>query len=113
MDDKVMRRCVVIAAAIAMLGNIPLMGLPGALIWTLFSPVVDLLPTDLVKPVEGDSVWGVAIMITVLWPISIPLGYYLSSRWYGPRTLARRLTWLAIMVAWGGALSLGIAFIAA
>lgn len=72
------------AGAFALLGSFLLMGLPGALLAALY----DLL--GLAKGVtQGDKLWPAAIMISLLWPLGIPLGLLLQQ-------LAGRMAWQAI-----------------
>lgn len=88
-----------IAIAVAVLGLV-LLGIPGALIFTLFLPVVSLLLSNTV--VQADAAWPIAILITLLWPVSFPLGYLAAWGLFAKRK--RRFKWLilvAITLLWG------------
>src|SRR5262245_35527910 len=63
-------RVVLLAAALAVLGVIPLLGLPGALIVTVSLPVFGLSEGDL----HPDASWPVAMLISLLWPGGLVLG---------------------------------------
>ena len=76
-----------ITIAIAILGCIPFMGLPGALILPLSKPSVYLLHGPLAFEAAtqslGDKAWPLMIMLTVLWPISIPIAYAVTQKLIG------------------------------
>lgn len=101
-----------IALAVALLGNIPLMGLPGALVWSLFLPLADLLLGGVIPRIRSDALWPLVILMTLLWPISIPLGYVLVWKWFPHQPRARVLWWVGLMALWGFALSLYFAITA-
>jgi hypothetical protein len=58
-----------IAIGIAVLGNMPLMGLPGMLVVG-----IGKLSGVLRKEVEGERLWPAAIMATLIFPLGISLG---------------------------------------
>ncbi len=70
-----MRWSFAIALAIAILGFIPLMGLPGAVILSLGESSATILGFHLVC-LKGDRAWPAAILATWIWPVFIPLSYF-------------------------------------
>jgi hypothetical protein len=67
-------RVVLLAAALAVLGVIPLLGLPGAFIATVSLPVFGLSEGDL----HPDASWPIALYISLLWPVGLILGYWVG-----------------------------------
>ena len=63
-----------IAIGIAVLGNIPLMGLPGMLVLAL-GKLTGLTARNL----EGDRVWPAAILATLIFPLGISLAVLLKN----------------------------------
>ncbi len=63
------------------LGGLALLGLPGALLLKLASPVAALF-TD--HRVSGDGGWPMAIIQTILWPWVPPPAYLLAARGEAP-----------------------------
>lgn len=72
-----MAKSIVIAVLLAVLGFVPLLGLPGALLLSLTSPTTNLIYGPLAYEAwERDlaaSMWPVAIFVSLAWPIWIPL----------------------------------------
>jgi hypothetical protein len=95
------------AAACVTLGIMPLMGLPGALIVELSRPIVSLmLGGDAYARLPADAGWPIAILVTLLWPISIIFGYLLAYRFLRvPSRVGRYVVLAAVLYAWGAALS--------
>lgn len=94
------------ALAIALIGVIPLMGIPGALVFGVFSPLADLVyGRGTVQGLKGDTMWPIAILMTWLWPLSIPAGYLLA---WGilPRLGWRLGLMVLVMLLWGLLLTL-------
>lgn len=64
----------IVAAAISILGVVPLVGIPGAVVYEFSAPWVRWALgrgyADL-----GDGAWPAAIVITLTWPSSLVLGY--------------------------------------
>ncbi|MBX9666522.1 MAG: hypothetical protein K2X93_02840 [Candidatus Obscuribacterales bacterium] len=71
-----MRWSLAIALSVAILGFIPLMGLPGAVVLTLGEFSAGLLGFHLLC-LKGDRAWPAAILATWTWPIFIPIAYFL------------------------------------
>ncbi len=63
-----------IAVAIAVVGVVPLMGIPGAVVYELSAPWVRLLLGAGYREL-GDGAWPAAILITLVWPSSLVLAY--------------------------------------
>lgn len=72
---------------IAVLGFIPLMGLPGALVFMLSKPIVHIIYGPMAfehfEQSLSASFWGLALLLAVLWPISIPIAYGLCQKIFG------------------------------
>src|SRR5689334_9632394 len=62
--------------------SVLLMGLPGALLLEI--PI----RLRLCRPIKGDNAWPAALVVSVLWPIGIPVGvlvkHYLLQTAYAP-----------------------------
>jgi len=69
-----------IAIGIAVLGNMPLMGLPGMLVLAA-GKLTGLLPS-LDDEEDGDRMWPAAIMATLIFPLGISLGVLAKSLLY-------------------------------
>jgi uncharacterized membrane protein YhaH (DUF805 family) len=97
----------VIVAAVLAIGGMGLLGIPGALIYGVSLPFVQLLMgaryTEL-----GDGMWPAAILITLVWPASLVIAYAVAN---GPlRGRGRGARWLALLLipwAFGVLLALG------
>jgi hypothetical protein len=77
-----------VCAAIAILGVIPLMGIPGAILYELSKPWVQSMQGARFAEL-GDGAWPAAIVMTLVWPASIVLAYVITK---GP--LRRRSAFL-------------------
>ena len=82
-----MIKVVLISIAIAALGFFPLMGLPGVWVLMLSKPGVYLMygpmAFEAFEHSLGASSWALLIMLSLLWPISIPVAYGLSKKLFG------------------------------
>lgn len=83
------------AAAISIVGVVPLMGIPGAVVYELSAPWVRLLLgkgyADL-----GDGAWPAAIILTLTWPSSLVLAYAAA---FGPlRHTSAWVRWMALVL---------------
>ena len=88
---------VLLATALAVLGVIPLLGLPGAFIVTVSLPVFGLSEADL----HPDASWPIAIMLSLLWPVGLILGYGLGFCLLKEQSEGRKMAALAgVLVAW-------------
>lgn len=71
-----------ISVGIALVGCIPLMGIPGALVLYMGKPFINLIygPLAFEAWFSGlsSSTWPLAIMVTVVWPVSIPISYLIA-----------------------------------
>ena len=88
-----------VAAAFAA-GSVALVGLPGAILFGLMQPVLWLgFGPDAWDRLPGDSLWPIALVISLLWPVSFVPGYLIA---YGPTRIA---IFLAVLAAWNLVLS--------
>jgi hypothetical protein len=92
-----LRRKVVVASitAACLMGlGLLLLGLPGAILLELPSWL------GLTGSIEGDAAWPAAILVSIVWPVFIPLGviakHRLASR--GAGTLSHVALWGTILV---------------
>lgn len=74
-----MKWSIIAAVCIAVLGFIPLMGLPGAAVLEVGQFVAGLFGITL-RSLKGDAAWPACIYATFFWPISIPIAYYICFR---------------------------------
>ncbi len=81
-----------VAIGVAVLG-LALLGIPGALVFTLLLPVVSLFLSN--TSIHADAAWPIAIWITLLWPISFPVAYLISWGLFANRK--RRFKWLMLL----------------
>ncbi|MBR8832170.1 MAG: hypothetical protein N5P05_002383 [Chroococcopsis gigantea SAG 12.99] len=99
---------IIVSTILAIGGIIPLLGIPGAIVFQLSTPFLPLIfGAEALKRLPSDSAWPIAVYITLLWPPSIVAGYLLSfklltiSSW-----LARIGLWSSIVIGWGLLLSI-------
>lgn len=67
---------IVIAVCIAVFGFIPLMGIPGAIVLSVSELLAKPFNIELLCT-KGDSAWPAAILATWIWPVFIPVSFYL------------------------------------
>jgi|GEM_PF-5673357 len=83
-----MLKVILVSIAIAILGFIPLMGLPGFIVFALCEPLVYLTygpgQFDAFISALGPSTWALALMMAIIWPITIPVAYWISQKTFGP-----------------------------
>src|SRR5262249_28587278 len=90
-------RVLLLAAALAGLGVVPLLGLPGAFILTVSLPVFGLSDGDL----HPDSAWPIAILISLLWPVGLLLGYGVATGLLGRQSGGwQRAAMAGVVAAW-------------
>jgi hypothetical protein len=97
-----------VAIALAVFGFIPGMGLPGAIVFAAFALVAELVyGRGIINRLSDDAIWPIAIFMTWLWPISIPVGWLVGWGAFGhfPRA-AKILAMGAVMALWGLGLTL-------
>jgi len=102
-EGKLLLKWSLWAIAFAILGLFPLMGLPGIL------PLAFYELTGILRGVlEGDKLWPAAIIVSILWPLGIPLG--LSLRQLG---LWTQTGWVGAHGPWVGLFAwlVGIGFL--
>src|SRR5262245_50238778 len=68
---------IAILAAVASAGlGILTLGLPGAIIFAACGPLLRVIfGSDALERLPPDSMWPIAILIALLWPISMIIGY--------------------------------------
>jgi hypothetical protein len=102
-----------VAIAVAGLG-IVLLGIPGALIFELTFPMASLLVGVSKSTIPADAMWPIAIVMTLVWPLSFPAGYLVA---WGVFANQKRLTkWLILLgvsLMWGLVLTTYFAWSAA
>lgn len=95
----------VVAGLLALLG-MGLLGLPGAVLYQLCAPWVQLMLGDRFREL-GDGAWPAAIVITLVWPASLVIAYAVAN---GPlRRRGRLARWTPLVLipyAFGVALAL-------
>ena len=96
---------IIIAVSVALLGNILLMGLPGAIFLSLASYVVKPLRWKGINEL-GDKAWPMAIVVTFLWGIGLIPCKLLMEEIDASRPLGVWLLWI------GWAFLLSLAFLA-
>lgn len=91
------------ALGLAVVGFFPLMGMPGMLVWGFY-----VLTGMARKDRPADQVWPTAIILTLVWPIGLPLGILLHQGglvigWAVPVWMAMGtgvLIWISIFGMW-------------
>lgn len=97
-------------AMIVTLGiGIATLGLLGALLFILCAPVLwALFGWDALDVLPPDSMWPIAIYITLLWPPSIPVAYLLVTRFLPPSRRIRKIaSFMIVLMLWAAFLSVG------
>ena len=94
------------AVAVAGLGILSL-GLPGAIIFGAFGPLLRaIFGPGALERLPPDSAWPIAILIALLWPVSIVAGYLVGFRLLRTAPIAVQIGgFAAALVIWGGVLS--------
>jgi hypothetical protein len=106
---KALTIVLLVCAGLAGIGFVPLLGLPGALLIKgygyLLQPFGISLRDHMLE--RGPGVWNLAIVLTVLWPWGILLGFMASERLgamgYSP-VLAVAI-WAAVGLLWAASLT--------
>ncbi len=96
-----------VLTGVCMVGGVVLLGLPGAILFELSAPLLQLLfGRDALKALPPDSLWPIAIIITVFWPLSIIGGYVVAFRLLHATGRGWQiLSFAAILVLWDAVLS--------
>jgi hypothetical protein len=85
----------ILAAVVAILGVMPLMGIPGAVVHELSAQWVEAIQGKGFREL-GDGAWPAALVITLTWPCSLVLAYVLAN---GPlRRRGRFIRWTTMIV---------------
>lgn len=84
-----------IVAAVFAFGGMLLLGIPGALVYGVSLPVVQMLLGAKYQSL-ADGAWGAAIIITLTWPASLVIAYAVAN---GPlRRRGRGARWAAMIL---------------
>jgi hypothetical protein len=73
-----------VAGILTVVGIVPLVGLPGALALTMAAPAMELIywgRFTLALERTGDDVWGVALILTLIWTPAISPIWRFIDRW--------------------------------
>jgi len=108
-------RVLALCAALAFLGFIPGMGIPGALVMVVGDVILRPFRglTGYAAP-SGDAAWPAALIVTLLWPWSIAAGYMVAEYGISSASSRTRLAILALVcAAWGILLTLIVSGMAA
>ncbi len=94
---------IIIAVCLAVFGFIPGMGIPGALVLCIgqivLEPIMKLGGQQVIA-LSGDRAWPAALLTTLVWPVFIPLSYFLRKRLYkGTHVQKRRLVFACLLLA--------------
>jgi hypothetical protein len=83
---------------------VPLAGLPGLLVLTAASPVLELIYWGRFRRAVKrmtDGVWGVALLLTLIWTPALPTVWRFIDRWKPGLPFGRHLGWACLgMWAW-------------
>ena len=85
---RVLRRLLFATFLCAVVGNVPLVGLPGAIFLELGSLLWKATGRPDPVAAQGAGVWGTAILITAVWPLAFvpPICWLAASRAPGDRS---------------------------
>ena len=90
-------------APLLMLAGVALLGLPGAFIFELTMAVVGSLFGFSSADLPADAAWPLALYLSLLWPLGLPLAALLAGR--GRGALWR---YALVLLSWCTAASLGL-----
>lgn len=95
-----------VCAFVAIVGVMPLMGIPGAIVYELSAPWVRSMLGEGYREL-GDGAWPAAIVMTLVWPASIVLAYVIAN---GPlRRMGGFVRWtVLILFPYAAAVSLAL-----
>lgn len=89
-------KLIFIVIALALFSIFPLMGIPGILVLTLAKPMINLIYGSLAWEAWmnglGPGVWQLGIILSGIWPVSVPIGFYSvlkifpESKFFSPKT---------------------------
>ena len=97
-----------VVMAIAVVGGILTLGLPGAVLFGLGTPI--LWPTfgmNALDRLPADSLWPIAIVMAICWPVSIVAGYLIAFRLLRGAARAAQLgSFVGVLAGWNALLTL-------
>lgn len=77
-----MKLAIILTIVLSVIGFLPLMGIPGALLLILINPFLNLIygpyAAEFALRSVSDAAWPLMIMISIAWPITIIPGYLLT-----------------------------------
>lgn len=100
-----LRWAFIVAICIAIFGFIPGMGLPGAVVFLVASFCIE--PFYHLQCLEAQRMWPAALLATWLYPLFIPLGFWLAYRKVSKKFKKRRI-FVFILVQIVGALLVAV-----
>lgn len=92
---------------LVILGGLAVLGLPGAVLFTLSRPVLALVyGRGFMERLPGDAAWPAAIGLTFTWPIGLwPLHALVSRLWPGLEGWGKVGAYAAALYLWAALLS--------
>lgn len=97
----------VLITGLMILGGLALLGLPGAVLFTLSRPVLALVyGRGFMDRLQGDAAWPLAVGLTLLWPLGLwPLYALLGWLWPGLEGWGIIGAYAGALYLWGALLS--------
>jgi len=92
---------------LVILGGLAVLGMPGAVIFTISRPVLVLCyGRGFMERLPGDAAWPAAIGLTVVWPLGLwPFHALLGWLWPGLAGWGKIGAYVAALYLWGALLS--------
>lgn len=100
------RRAVFVTGLLIVLGLVPGMGLPGALMLDMADRLIIGATGSTAMRAIGEGVWPLAIIITILLPLPLVPALGLVGKWRSAGVGLRLFAVICIVAVWGLALSL-------
>jgi hypothetical protein len=100
-----------IIAAVLLVGGFLTLGIPGAIYAIPAAPVVEVLRgMEFGTLVDGDRAWGMALLLTLLVPVAIPILVWAGMVWFRANIWPTLGLTLVGMWAWSCALLFWVSF---
>ena len=106
-----MKSLIVLSSALTILGIVPGLGLPGALLIQLIAPVCRVVygrEYNTAMERAGDGIWVIAILVTAVWPWALIPVWYAARRYFVRRSM-RALATVAGLLLWTNLVGLAAA----
>lgn len=100
------RRAVFVTGLLILVGLVPGMGLPGALMLSMADRLIINATGSTAMRAIGDTVWPLAIIVTVLLPLPLVPALGMVEKWRSAGVGLRLFTVICIVAVWGLVLSL-------